>query len=130
MNWNHPDTQRYFIRATDKIIRLRHKNADEYRSEVIHIPKHVIEELRPELYCQRIDVLFQNTKIVNLPEYLALWVLDKFPKVYLVDGDICLTKRCLDTMVWNELVDLAKQLGVYKVGMTREQTKEAINETK
>jgi len=122
MLWEHPDTKRRFIRNSDTLVELKHENADEYRSEVVHIPKYVIDELRPNTTNCRIDVLFRRTKTVKLPEDFAQWLLDKFKTVYKVNRS-----KDFNAMDWKELISYAKEKNVFKVGMNKKEIKEALN---
>ncbi len=143
MLWEHPGTQKMFIRETDKLVSLRHKNADEYRSEVVHIPKHAVESIRPGKYGYRIDILFRRTKAVVMPEDLAKWVLDKFKYVYEVkeeqaeqreqgtkhnEKDPDNSSAPFDLLNWNELREIGRERKVFKVGMNREKLIEALND--
>lgn len=142
MRWEHPGTQRYFTREKDRLVRLRHKNANEHRSEVIHIPKHIVVDLFGKKG-HRIDIHFRRTQAVTLPEYLAKWVLEKHKSVYKINGSgetpiLPLSKSdshslpppepSLQDMKWSELQKLATAKGKFKPGMKKVEVIKALQE--
>ena len=143
MLWNHPGTKRYFLRPGEKLIAIGHKNAGVHRSEVIHIPQHVVKELRPGKYPYRLDIRFSRTKVVMLPEDIANWLVSKFDNVYKVNGQADANNEPpikdntphkprppepLNEISWKELTEIAKKYKVFKVGIKREKLIELIHE--
>lgn len=125
MHWNSPAAKRHFIRSTDEIVSLGHRDASVYRSEVIHIPRYVIEELRPDIFPYRVDILFSKTKIVEVPEYLATWILKQYPSVYITTDKELFDK--LESIGLIALQALAKRYGIWEFGMTKKEMVERLN---
>ena len=76
MRWQHPKTKRIFINAGEKLVKLKHRNANEYMSQVVHIPAYAMKEMRPynPLCWCRMDILFKYSSTVALaaPDSLSI----------------------------------------------------------
>lgn len=129
MRWQHPNTKKLFIRASDKLVKLRHRNANEHMSQVVHIPAYKAQEMRtdnPLCWC-RIDILFKSSSAVELPEYIAEYLLSVFPKVIFRVEPVVFH---YDKLEWNDLKALAQELKVFKVGMNKKSVINAIKEAR
>jgi hypothetical protein len=128
MHWNSPAAKRHFIRSTDEIVALAHRDTSIYRSEVVHVPRHVMEQLRPDIYPYRLDILFSKTKVVEVPKYLADYLLDRYPSIY-VSTDKQLFEN-LESLQLFALQALSKRYGIFRYSITKKEMLERLNEIK
>jgi len=129
MRWQHQNTKRIFTRASDELVKLKHRNANEYMSQIVHIPAHAMREMRPDnpSCWNRIDILFKNVCKVELPGDMAEYLLKVFPRVVFRIDKVVFH---YDKMGWIDLLKLGKELKIYIVGMKKADLIQAIKEAR
>lgn len=120
MRWDIPAIRNIYLRPGDKTVKLRNRATSNTTTDVVTIPKHVVDELRPNTFGHRIDIRFKGFVPVELPEDFAIWLLERFDKLYKT-SDKPYSQEMIDALTYQQLMTKVSEMGLYKPGMKKEE---------